>query len=109
MNNGIMRRMEQLIGEDEPVTPFVPQVDPIPPVVEKFLNTAQRQYQLTHNNLVRSAELLEAKAAELRRRADQVMVDLNAMTNTIKSAVKYEEECRHTAQSFSLVQLKEGE
>lgn len=104
MNNQVMRVMEQELKE-----PFVPKVDPIPPVVERFLDVSHRQYTLTHHNLIRSAELLEAKAAELRRRADQVMVDLTAMTDTIKNAVRYEDECRHVAQSFSLVTLKEGE
>jgi len=95
-------------AEAEPA-PFVPKVDPIPPVVDRFFGIADRQYQQTYDLLLNSAARLEAKAAELRRRADQVLVDLHSMKDTITQAVKYEDECRHVANSLSMISLKEGE
>lgn len=95
--------------QDNGQAPFVPQADPVPPAVDRFLGAADRQYRATHEMLLNSASQLEAKAAELRRRADQVLVDLNSMKDTIKNAVHYETECRYVAQSLSLIPLKEGE
>ena len=107
MNQAVIARMEKVLEEDR--APFVPTVDPIPPTVERFFGIADRQYQQTYDLLLSSAAKLEAKAAELRRRADQVLIDLNAMKNTITDAVKYEDECRHVANSLSMIALKEGE
>lgn len=91
------------------IRPFVPEPDNIPPAVEKFLSTAEKQFNATRMALLAAATQLEEKAAELRRRADQIMTDLVYTTDTVKKAVLYEENCRHVAQSLSLIRRTDGE
>ena len=94
--------------EDE-IVPFVPKADSLPKTVDNFLNISDRQFRSSYQLLLNTADVLEAKAAELRRRADKIMTNLAYMDETVTESVRFEEECRHVAQSLSLISPKEGE
>jgi hypothetical protein len=94
--------------DDREPAPFVPQTDVHAPAAERFLGVAKTQYSNTRASLYRTAEQLEAKAAELRERAKQLETDFYSLQGTVLSAVKYEDECRGVAQSLSLVRPVEG-
>lgn len=104
MKLGLMREENNELVHYAP-----PQAEVIQPAVEKFISTADRQFEATHEMLLNSAGVLEAKAAELRRRAERLTTDHHFLKETVNSVVQYEDDCRNVALSLSLIQVKEGE
>jgi hypothetical protein len=110
LNQSIVKRIEDAILPPKTDTaPFVPQAEMVPPAVDRFVGVIDKQFRKTHDDLLRSASLLESKAAELRRRADDIMRDRMGMEDAIKNSVRFEEECRHVAQSLSMIPVQNGE